>query len=426
MQVGRFLLMSILTPDDAAERLRRFKEAELAGVTGDSFNDAEEVAAFQFIHDYVRRYKTVPTIEITQVESGVRFPDFLPDEPFEFWLNEVLRLKVVGVLYHGALDILKFLQENKDGKAREIARTLSRAVDNASDNRGVQLLSDLLDAEIERHDLRQRYLIKPGIPTGFPYIDKVTDGAQPGDSWAIAGSSGVGKTYIMCRSALEAASKGNKVLFVSMEMPASQITRRTAALGAGVSGTGFRLGRLSWFAMQKVRDFVSAWKEGRDKESFILVEGRIRLSVDDVYSIVDKYHPDVVYIDGAYMVQPSLPLKQTWERVKATFEELKQMAMNENVPVISSVQFAKKGAKDGIEGIGYSYAISQLASVVLAIYNPDDDDEHADYDNVYYKVLELIKGREGEQGKVLLKYDMKRSLIEESAVLEEAIDAMPD
>ena len=153
----------------------------------------------------------------------------------------------------------------------------------------------------------------------------------------------------------------------------------------------------------------------------MLIEGNMGLSVTDIMFKVQEYRPDVLYVDGMYMLKPSTGSanRQRWELVMNAVEELKQLALTESLPVVVSTQFAKKGVKDGMEGIGYSYSIAQAASVGLSIENMDNNEDTGQCtDTTIYKMLRVLKGREGENGSIRLKYDMYRSTIEEDGVIE--------
>ena len=73
---------------------------------------------------------------------------------------------------------------------------------------------------IEKHNAIQSCSERlPGVTFGFPYIDEVSGGAQPGDAITIVGQTSVGKTFLALKVALSAYYSGKDVLIVSTEMP---------------------------------------------------------------------------------------------------------------------------------------------------------------------------------------------------------------
>jgi hypothetical protein len=98
---------------------------------------------------------------------------------------------------------------------------------------------------------------------------------------------------------------------------------------------------------------------------------------------------------------------------------MKMLATQFNIPAIATYQFNRRGAGD-IGNIGYSDAIGQLASIVCSI--DDEEQEKGHEDTVWsarsYKLLTLLKGREGEKGVIRMLYDMHRMLVEQESVLK--------
>lgn len=79
-----------------------------------------------------------------------------------------------------------------------------------------------------------------GVPTGYPTLDAITGGLQPGGFYILGARPGVGKTAFALHTALAAARAGTRVLFATAEMSAAQLAERTIAMTAGVSLAPFR------------------------------------------------------------------------------------------------------------------------------------------------------------------------------------------
>jgi len=129
-----------------------------------------------------------------------------------------------------------------------------------------------------------------------------------------------------------------------------------------------------------------------------------------------KVGDDAVFIDGAYMLRSAQPNRARWEMNMEVMESLKQFAMAENIAIISTFQFDQKQRLKNLSTIMGGQAIGQLASVVIGIENEIDNNNR--YSGISYKELTLYKGREGETGKIRLKYDMNRTIIEQDSVIE--------
>lgn len=415
MSVGKQLLFSVLTAEPVAARSNMLTRLQDSGVSEQMFAGDDEAAAYRFIVDYRRRYGVCPSIALVEVETEIRFPNYTSQHPFEYWFDEFRKFVKHGIVLELMAMVEDYLVDGRVDFAIDcIGNAHSGLIDLMAERKSVSTLSEMSHGILEKHDLLQQGLLNEGIYTGFPYIDQVTGGAQPGDTWVIAGESSSGKSFILCRCAMSAVELGKKCLFVSMEMTNAQIGRRSMAMGAEVNASNLRLGRLSRFGIEQVRNFLHGWDERKDSR-LIFIEGLVSYSVNDVKSKVKEHKPDVVFIDGAYMLRGTGHNKPRWEMNMEVMEALKQFAMTENIAIISTFQFDQKQKLKSLATIMGGQAVGQLASVVMGIEN---EEASSTFGNITYKELTLYKGREGETGKIRLKYDMNRTRIEQDSVIE--------
>lgn len=419
MSVGNQLLFSILalrdeSPERARQEMRRVVEA---GIVGDSFQNVTDRRVWEYMTGHVSRYGEVPTVDIVEVELDVRFSDYAPDEPVRFWLDKLREYNKNIFLDDTQATIEDLLAEGNTAAAEEAFIEGYQYLMEFRGQQPVKTNIELLNEALERHDQIQRGAMTTGIRLNLPYIDAVTGGVQPGDSWAVTGRPGVGKSWILVRASLGAHDQGYRVLMVSMEMQNIQVGRRSSAMGAGINTANLRLGRLSAFARQQLIDYRDQMIENGHDDSFFVIEGGLDMSVHDILLRTRELRADLLLVDGAYMVRPSgkgTGRLQGWEQTKAVAEELKQLALSENIALISSYQQNRGGAKRGLEGIAGSDAIGQVSSVVLGLTNEESDETFA---RRQYKHMEIQKGREGEYGTVRLECDLQLSSIEENEIL---------
>lgn len=417
MSVGKQLLFSILSAEDAADRRGGLTRLLEHGITRESFLEADEGASFEYMRTYFLRYGVVPSISLVEVEVDIRFPDNALDEPFAFWFDEFRKHLAAVQMVYLSEELEDLVENGRVETAIDCITEYNAKIRGLMQNRRtVSTMADMAEEILDQHAMTQTGQIATGIRIGFPYIDAVTGGIQPGDFWCIVGESGTGKTYISCRCALGAVEQGKKVLLVGMEMPNKQIIRRNMALGAHVSAMNLRLGRLSQFAVQEVRRYVADWRTSGKNDRLVFIEGRINMTVDDLMLAIHEHKPDVVLIDGAYMLRVSGHFKSRWEMNMEVMEALKQIAMTEDVGIVGSFQFDQKVKQKGLANIMGGQSIGQIASVVLGIENEEGGSGRS-YNPIEYKELSLMKGREGERGKIRLCYNMARTSIEQVDIL---------
>jgi replicative DNA helicase len=247
---------------------------------------------------------------------------------------------------------------------------------------------------LEQHDQLQRQSsLTPGIPYGIEYLDCVSGGMHLGDAITIVARPGVGKSQLALWIALHAnVFAGRRVMFATMEMPVKQCAARLLGIAAGVKTSSIRLGRMSFHAKARVQERLDSLIENGSAESFLFVEGGMSRQVEDIIAMCRERRPDVMFIDGAYLLRTEVKRAAKWEVVTEVAEQIKSCALKMNIPIVAMYQFSKKGPKEGLAGIGLSDAVGQLGSFVIGLEL---------LHNTRYDVEirgSILKGREGERG----------------------------
>jgi len=185
MSVGLGLLRKIL--DDKIN----MTSLGVKGVTADHFIN-EEKKAFEFIYSHVVKYGKHPKRKTVEREVGVILSD-VADEPIEYWVDKVKRRKGITDIASAAKEIL---DSTRDGEYEEAFAHLqgvySRLI--ADDpTRKITTLQKEAQQVLESHDIHQRSGGVSGVPFGLPFLDAISDGAQPTDTVAVVGRPGAGK-----------------------------------------------------------------------------------------------------------------------------------------------------------------------------------------------------------------------------------------
>lgn len=376
---------------------------------------AEEATAYKYIDKYYRKYHKLPTWATVKKAAKLNNVDF-PDEPISYWLDQVEARHKVNTMATTFREVSDMLAKGDDylDTAIQRVRELALRLDAHTGGDRVSKVSDLLDSVLVAHDARQISVGLSGVPFGLEYLDKVSDGAQPTDTVALVGRPGVGKTYFVLNMARIANISGAVPLFVPMEMSAYQSVRRLTALEAQVPATSIRLGRLSYWGRDKLDRIITEVKKA-DRPPFYLMEGTLTTTVEDIVMRVEELRPTILYIDGAYLVQTKTKHKAKWERVSEVAEYLKMIAKDYYIPVIATWQFNRKGP-GSLGNIMYSDSVGQLASIVAGIENEQHGGKD-EWEAKSTKIFNLLKGREGESGRLRVLYDMNRMVIKQIEVL---------
>ena len=221
-------------------------------------------------------------------------------------------------------------------------------------------------------------------------------------------------THLLIHGARAAREAHKSVLFVSMEMPLTQIAARYVAHAAGLDPDKIRKGKLSFWAERTLSDGLA---ELGGATNFHLFAGNFKKTSDDVDVLIQELAPDIVYIDGMYLLHPSQVHGRAgrYERAAYLTDEIKRMTLMRDRPIVCSSQFgrgANKGGEDGsLENIGYTDAIGTHSSIVIGvklgkkrmvdIKDQKEDGEiytKGQKETYPYRHHEIMKGREGETG----------------------------
>lgn len=218
-----------------------------------------------------------------------------------------------------------------------------------------------------------------GVQLGWDALDELTGGVFGGDLVSFVGRPAQGKTFKMLYAADTARRAGKVALFLTMEMKNIDIQQRLAAMVAGVPGMHLKKGQLMADKREQLR-FSLQELAGTETPLFIL-DGGLKMRVDRLHLICQQIQPDIVFVDGAYMLKHPDASLQKFRRIDAVCEDLKEaIAMDLDLPVVASWQFNRekiKKAKKGeeveltMDDIYGSDTIAHASSIILALTQSD-------------------------------------------------------
>lgn len=268
--------------------------------------------------------------------------------------------------------------------------------------KGLLPVKAYMGAVIERIEARFSGAEIPGVPSGFPTLDKFTGGWHRSDLIVVAARPAVGKTALALNLALTAAQAGHRVNIVSAEQPAEQIIHRMMAI-------------LGQFPAWKLR----SPSQMREDEWPRFTAGGSRLgglplniyddpspSVTRIASAMRPAPADLVIVD--YLQRLKAPgEKSPYERVSAIAQGLKEMARTFNVPVIALAQINRAGAENAkMEHLKGSGDIEQEADLIAILERRSDEAQCS---------LALDKNRHGATGIVELLFAKETMTFREMA-----------
>lgn len=362
---------------------------------------ANEKSQFEFFSDYVSKYGTIPTKETFEQETKSKLPD--APEPAAYYKDKLYDRHVHRSLVIASEKAADALKDKKPQQALETIKSMVYELEVAS-------VSETLYDFRTAHDIIMQSINSKLSPTTQDEFDFGWDtpiqGAG-GDLISLVGRPAVGKTFFTLKGAIHAHKVQRKVpLVISMEMKPEKIFERLSAMYLNTPINWLKTGGFPTLHTNPKKKFSKALKElENDEVPFYVVDGNLTATVDDISALCHQLKPDVVFVDGAYLLQIEGRYSK-FEKIGEIARGLKQrIASDHNIPCIASWQFnresakVKKTDKVGLEHIAGSDEIGQLSSIVLGLFQEDSAE------TVNARKIDILKGREGETGEFFINWD---------------------
>ena len=356
----------------------------------DMFVGDDELAAFDFVRSHFRNYSELPDHTTVRRDLGVRMP--AAPEAVDYYLERVRARSMFNEIRPLYNDLRSLLTNGETDRVRDHIAQMHSACRVHTAEQDLLPLSEVT-ASVLSHYWENRGRGLMGIPTGWPTLDEETGGYQDGDLVVWAARPSAGKTHLLIHQAKNSWLLGKSVLFVSMEMTLRQIGNRFFAHYAGIDPDCVRKSQLSFWGERRL---VAAGEELQSSQRFWLYAGNMGKKTDDLDSVIQEINPDVVYLDGIYLMKPSHRAERKagdrYTAIAYVLDDLKQITIKRNKPIVCTTQFNRDGAaKPSLETLGYTDALGTHASIVLGVSKPEGDELRPNK-----RIIEVLKGREGE------------------------------
>lgn len=240
------------------------------------------------------------------------------------------------------------------------------------------------------------------MKTGFDDLDGMLGGGIcPGEFVVIAARPSNGKSAFGAQIAMNIAQRVGPVLFVSLEMGATDIARRIVAGETGISFSSLRNGPIGPEA------FASGLQQcGKFSKCPLYISDARRQTVQSIVSQVRQHASRAplraVFVDYIGLIASTDKRKQLWEHITEVSFELKSLAIAESIPVVAICQLNRDSEeeKPKLSHLRNSGAIEQDADIVILLHREKRDSED-------FTVF-VPKCRNGRTGKADLGFDGSR------------------
>ena len=391
MKLEQTILKNLIYNEDYLRKVLPFIKDEY-------FTDKTERMLFTEISEFVSRYNTTPTIEA--IGLAVKERRNLSDdevEKSESYLQEIALAKgeeskiqwliekseafcQERAIYNAVLGSISILDgKDKTNDKGAIPKILSDALAVTFDS---SVGHDYLENSDERYEFYHRK--EERIPFDLEFFNKITKGGLPSKTLNIAlAGTGVGKSLFMCHCAAGAMSLGRNVLYITMEMAEERIAERIDANLLNVT-----VDDLNALPKEMYDKKIAKMKEKTTGKLIIKEYPTASASATHFRTLLNELNlkrsfvPDIIFIDYLNIccssrIKPGSNIN-SYTYVKSIAEELRGLAVEFGVPIVSATQTTRSGftsSDPGLEDTSESFGLPATADLMFALITSEELEE---------------------------------------------------
>ncbi len=361
----------------------------------DYFGDNTEKVVFKEIFEFVNKYKNLPTHEslVINFTESKSLTEVEVRDSIEL-LNEMHVSREEKVESKWLVE-----QTEKFCQDKAIYNAIMESVSILDDKNGIKpkgeipkLLSDALGVSFDQHighdymsDYESRFdfyhKVESRVKFDLDIFNKITKGGLPTKTLNIAlAGTGVGKSLFMCHVAGACLSQGQNVLYITLEMAEERIAERIDANLLNID--------LNELQTMTKEDYERKFKVLQNKaHGKLIIKEYPTASASSLHfrALLSELHlkknfvPDIIFID--YLnICASARIKaggsvNSYTYIKSIAEELRGLAVEHNVPIVSATQTTRSGFSNsdvGLEDTSESFGLPATADFMFALITTEE------------------------------------------------------
>lgn len=385
MKTELVILRHLLSDEDFARRTLPYLKSEY-------FQDRTETVVYEEIDKFINKYNSLPTKDALTIEMDSR--NDLSDEDFskcsslisslegedvdKNWLTETTeKWCQEKAIYNAIMNSIHILdgQDQKHDKG-QIPTLLSEALAVSFDP---NIGHDFLENSDSRYDFYHR--VEERIPFDLDYMNRITKGGLPKKTLnIILAGTGVGKSLAMCHMASANLIEGKNVLYITMEMAEEKIAQRIDANLLNVTLDDLEIMTKDMYdkKIDRVKGKTSGKLIVKEYPTASAGSGHFRHLLNEL-RLKRSFVPDVIYVDYLNICMSSRIKSgaqvNSYTLVKAIAEELRGLAVEFNVPLVSATQTTRSGYTNsdvGLEDTSESFGLPATADFMIALISSEE------------------------------------------------------
>ena len=356
------------------------------------FEEFHEKIIFEEICTFIVKYNTLPTKETLTIESEKRTDitedvfskirdciGLLEDSPNDLqWLLDTTEKWCKDrAIYLALVESIAIADGNNENKNQDaIPSILSDALAVSFDN---QVGHDYLEDYEERYESYHRKEDK--ISFDLDFFNKITKGGLPNKTLNIAlAGTGVGKSLFMCHVASSVLLQGKNVLYITLEMAEEKIAERIDANLLNIPIQDII--NLPQQIFEKKVTNLAKKTQGqliiKEYPTASAHSGHFKSLLSEL-ALKKSFKPDIIFIDYLNICASSRYKANgnvnSYSYIKAIAEELRGLAVEANLPIVSATQTTRSGYGNSdvdLTDTSESFGLPATADLMFALISTEE------------------------------------------------------
>ena len=356
------------------------------------FEQRSEKVIFEEITNFIVKYGSAITIEALNIETENRT---------DLTENEIKEVRELNSSFEETVVENQWLLDSTEKWCRDRAIYLAlmesiSLADGKDESKGrdaiPSILSDALSVSFDNHighdylnDYEERYESyhrkEDKIPFDLEFFNKVTKGGLPNKTLNIAlAGTGVGKSLFMCHVASSVLLQGKNVLYITLEMAEEKIAERIDAnlLNVNIQNIvdlpkpmfGTKVTNLTKKTQGQliIKEYPTASAQS----------GHFKALLNEL-ALKKSFKPDIIFIDylnicasSRYRANANV---NSYSYIKAIAEELRGLAVEANLPIVSATQTTRSGYGSSdvdLTDTSESFGLPATADLMFALISTEE------------------------------------------------------
>lgn len=371
-----------------------FLRKSLPFLKSEYLSESPERRLFEEIKEYVQKYNQAPSQAAIEISLGDKtnitereltectsilkeITGDVPEQKMQWLLDETEKFCQEKAIYNAIMDSIQILDGKDTNRGKgSIPTLLSDALGISFDpNVG----HDYVDDSDRRYDFYHR--VEKRIPFDLEFFNKITKGGLPQKTLNIAlAGTGVGKSLFMCHVAASCLTQNYNVLYITLEMAEEKIAERIDANLMNISMDDLQLLPKDMFdkRMERLKSKIKGKLIIKEYPTAAANPSHFRALLNEL-NLKKNFKPDIIFID--YLnICASARIKaganvNSYTYIKAIAEELRGLAVEFNVPIMSATQTTRSGfssSDPGLEDTSESFGLPATADFMFALVSTEE------------------------------------------------------